>query len=522
MSLSSSYAIIDGNLVYIEDGSISYELDAFSTFSITVPAQSINARTIKGKSVRVFINGKLIISGFVNEKPSYKIDNFKNTLVEINCYDDMGELSCKRAKSNAHYQNELVTDIVDNLLLGVNWVADYSTFNTKLTEKITIDLRDKETLFAQIVESVKSVPRLHLRYGGKNSFNQNIIEIGEFNKIKEQAYQGTDLTELSLQASSTLIYKIVEAYGGYSATQRITLLNALSDPRTTSHPDFVNFPIVQDPVTSTYYVENLLIDEGCELVKNFELTKTENNEQPSAQEIYEAGYALWRKVVRFLQSTTDAEIYSCSLIRKNVPKVGDRIFVSASVFESAYDELGLNRQDVKVFEVQDSFKITKIETSLEKYQIPEEFSYEDFDNVLVFDLEITDGEDAQLYDSELELYDRLDKPAVVPNADVLKISPIITLTQQKTGGMPANCNFNGVSNTGIQFVFDLPTPPIWATKVFYAVTGQDPSNLRYELVQYNQNNPSQDIILCVAPSSGSWSSVTLGQVYTLQIIIYYT
>lgn len=519
--LSNAYCYINGKLIDIIKGSVTTELDKIGEIEFEIPAQSIDYRDVRGSDVRVFVNGDLYATGIAMERPSFKYMDNKNTVLSIKCYDELGRLGCIRAKTDAFYQDTLITSIIQNLMLfAPNWALDFSSFTDSLTRVTTVDLRDKESLFAQLVTTVETIPDLHLRFEGFDGSGNPILGVGYFNRVLYSAQQGINITELSLDANSTRIYNEVEAFGGFSAEKRITLADSLNDPRTTAHPDYVDFPIVN--VGGFYVTRNNGLTSACGVAKKFDLQRTKNDTKPTQTEINEAAFALWQKSVQFLKQVDNKEVYSCGLVLSQKPLVGERIFVNAFVVEMYYDE-SLCWLTVPVASVESDYRITSIKTDLESYQIPNEFGCGDAPNLLIYDLQITNGSGYEDYDSEIELYERLDKSQQVNSGDVLQISPIISLSVNHNGADASDCNdpASGIIN-GKTFTFVPTQQPTWATRIFYAITSMSPSGVIYKEVQFDTNDINLPIILCVAPSGGDWNTLSPTDIITVNLLIYYS
>lgn len=519
MSSDNFYAIVGGRIVELIDGSIDYELDAIDSFEVTAFAENLNYSSVKGSDISVYKNSDILISGIVIDRPQFAYKDDEKYVFKLKCYGELGRLSCYRARTSGHYQDQTIEDIIDNLLFpySLEWELQLVNYPDYLTDVTTIDLRGKETLFSQISEVVKSVPNLHLRYGGKTLAGKHILEVGRFDELLYSAKQGENLQKLELINNSSKTYSIVESYGGFTDTRRITLEDSLSDARTTAHADYTNYPIVLDVPTGTYYCENLLKPNNCAISKKFELTKPSNNDAPTAAEVTEAGYALWRKTVRFMQQNQERESYKATVFSERKLTLGDRIQVSAKAIETVYNELNFGVEEVPVMETNGDFKITKIGVDLETFLRPNEMEHK-----IVYGynytIEITDGEEAENFDSEVELYDRTE--TIVSAANAYKISKIYEITDTHDGIEAADCNFSG-ANTGKTYTFPLPPAPAWANFVYFTVSSLSPSNARYVIQYYDATDLVSDILLCVAPNGGTWATLGSGNEISVTVSIYF-
>lgn len=525
MTQASITALIGSKLVNPIEFNIDYTLDAYAEFSLSVPADEIDIREIRGKDIEIYLDNDFFVSGIIIERPIFNISDKKNK-IQIRALDEMGRLSCIRAKSNSHYQDQLIITILNDLLqFAPSFTLDITNYPNALTDVTTIDLTSKETLWAQISEVVKSIPDLHIRYGGMVS-NQHVLEIGNFDNLLYSLQEGVNLVSLQLEPDEQRVYKIVESFGGWSTDERITLQNAINDGRALIHPDYVQFPIVYDALTDTFYVENLEVD-GCETTKKFELAKTKRENAPTAAERNEAGYALWLKSVRFLKQNQSFESYSGSVLRKEKMLLGERVHVVASVYEHYYNITTGTKEKAKVFEVNNDFKITKIGTKLENVNYIDKESHIDNGHVFIWDFQITNGSDAIKYDHDLEMYERLEKPDDVPTANGLQISPLTPISVTHSGLQASDCGGSGGITNGKIFSFDFDAAlsgniPSWANQVNFIFQTSIPSNILYYIDTYNPSDLVNPIELCVAPSNGDWDTLANSDTIEVTILVYFT
>lgn len=500
--MKSFYCILNGTEIPIVEGSINWALDEVEDISISVPAEYIDLRTVRGLPISIYKDGILLESGFVIDRPALTFVDAENYVVELKVYGELGRLSCIGAKSNAHYQDQLVTAIIDDLLtFAPGWVRINVNFPTSPTEVTTIDLRSKETIFGQLVDVIKAVPGLHLRFGGYNALGERILHVGEFGDI---LYNDINILEMSLDGNSQQVYKTVNAFGGLSQSVRVDLQDALNDPRTAVHPDFVDYPIVIG-ANGQLEVDNLAMASGCGLTKKFELMKTENSQPPTAAEIREAGFALWRKAVRFLQSAQDYDLYSLTTIYHDRIRVGDRLWAASDVYQSVYNEHTLQEQMVRIFTVNEPLLITKVSLQLgEMGNIVNDYFTTEPSQQDVYQIEVTNGSDTDVFDSEVELYTRLDRVDEQLSADALQLSPLLTVEDTHITSVPADCTATGGPINGKLFTFLPPVIPSWATTVNWAIQLLDPSDLRYTIIQQPSITPLLPLELCVRPTTTNW------------------
>lgn len=476
------------------------ELDTVASFSVEILLEEISSDIfdLVLEDIEVYFKDKLIISGFVVDRPSYELNDQEKIVVSINGNDSLGRLSLKRGKSTAHYQDQLVSGILSDLIGFIGgWTINYINYPAVATDKITIDLRGKETLWSQLIEVVKAVPNLHIRYAGNNT-----LEVGEFGTVYEQA---DNILSLSLEEKNVIIYKLVESYGGFSATERINLNLALLDPRTVLHPDYAQFPIQTDG--TFYYVVNTAITNGYEVTKKFDLQKTKNDDVPENTQKYQAAYALWLKTVSFMKRHDDSDIYSLSFLRHYDydVRLGDKLLIKHPVTQMFYDKR------LVLFEIDEELMIYRASLSFD----------ETYGDELVWEFELTTGNYGQNEDSDSELYERLEVLEERTTEDTIQISPVVFVTDSHNGAELTDCSPAGIIN-GKTFTFTPTNIPNWATSVFYGVVDRTPTNLIYVQTQAPLVSPVTDLELCVAPANGDWTTLTGADIYTISVIFYYT
>ena len=471
---NSIFARIDKIDYEIESGSIDYSLDSANTFSINILASEFtNWRNINGIDVEIFSNDTSLISGFVDKQPQLSIKEGTPLIVNIKCLDELGRLTLERAKSTAHYQDQQVVGIINDLLTSVaaNWTVSIVNMVDPLIET-TVDLRNKETLFSQISETIRSVPDLHMRYGGIDGVTgEYVIEIGNFGDVTERAIQHLNLFDLNLQFNTNQVLLTVESFGDLTSTTRINLNDALSDVRTTAHPDYAQFPISQDPITLVWICTNTAISYGSNIRKSLNVVKTKNDIAPTAAEIAEAGYALWLKTVRIMKSSIETETYSGTFLSPNIPKIGDKMRVKSTVKEPVYDAFsGKIVEDIETFSVDDDFRIIDLKHKLgEKYILQDVLSFNFEQNYNAFDFSVTSNDEAELNDPELELYERLERFDAFDNVSgSIEVFPVQVTSLTYSSANPADCNAAGgvpPPSDGKDYTIASPVYPGWATNV---------------------------------------------------------
>lgn len=502
------YARIDGRDLPVIAASATETLDASSSFNISIPITGVDWRNLQLEDCDLYYNGELYLSGYIDAEPQLqRIDDTQPLEVKLECFGEMGRLMQYRAKANAHYQNQPLTSIINDLLLmtGGTWAVTNISTMIDPGALTTIDLRSKESLFAQIIEAVKSVPQVHIRYAGMSS-SIHELHMGNFNTENYLIVQGDNLISLKRQRNSGRAYRVCESYGERSGSRPVTLQHALANPATLAHPLYAQFPITLDPVTGTYICTNTAITKGNSATKQFGAIKTRNDRPPTVSEAQEAGYALWLKTVRFLQSQTFYETYDTTATFDSPPLVGDRARVIASVQEFVINPITDEGEWETTFSVNDTFRITKVTNNFEQSEVEDARGD-------VYVLELTSNDEAEQFDSEIELYQLLeahDKADIIDAALGFSVMAATPVTHGPA--VAADCDYpGGGAVDGKSFTIVAPTPPDWATNVsvVYTVTGT-PSGAFFgaHVVSYPVT-PGDPLILCIQNTVGGGWGPTL-------------
>lgn len=505
------YFNIDGKDLPVVSASLKWGQNAPAEANIGVLAAMFDWRNARFKDVELWKDGKRVFNGYVFDSPQLSFGDGKAVVATLGCVDDLGRLTRMRAKSDAHYQNSLITSIIQDLLSSASsaWaLSDSSTMLDPLA-KTTVDLRSKEHLWAQIIGVMEAVPNLFVRYGGYNpNINTHFLDIGNFNSETSRFIQGANLTSIKLQKSTELPYTTVEAYGGKLSTRKVTLEDALSYPAITSHPDYATYPIQLDPSSGKYVVNDLTPGKiGNQITKSFNLNKTKNDGLPTPVEIAEAGFALWQSTVRFLKKSTLYENYSVSGLLTSPPIVGDRAWLQGSVSEPIYDPVIDDIVWQNTFSVADSYRITKAELNFDKTTFLSDPSTDDLIQVEEYSVEMTDNDYVDDTDDSLNLYSRLEPTSNsddVPAMLGLLNQQFVTVTFANTAPADTGCG----TGTWKKFQFDFVVPE-GAVAIYYNILPIETSNATFVINQV-PNISGTPLILCVQ-KGGIWPG-TVGDV----------
>ena len=396
----------------IIDGSINWELNAVSDFNITLVANEIDYNNVLYEEVGIYYAGELLISGYVDKRPTIQVGNSNTLTVNLQCVDEMGRLTCRRAFRQSHFQNVTLSAALTTLIGSTSdWILDTTTLSaTSASEPITIDLREKETLFAQITELISLVPGVHIRYGGFDG-TDHILEVGSFNELTTYANRNFNLLDINLEPQENRYYKVIEAYSGITDGKKIRLNRAATDARYLASPYITQFPITQDLSDGAWIVTNTLAPSGveCSIRKSFKSIKTENDVVPTAAEKNDVSYSLYLKSVRFLKESEPADLYTLKMTDVNIPTVGNRVHIYVEIEEPIFNSLfGSVVSYTSVFGVNADFRMTRISLNLKDIIETLQDSV-DNEREFTFDITASSNDELGFYDAELEIFEKLEE-----------------------------------------------------------------------------------------------------------------
>lgn len=227
--MEHGYARVQGQDIPLIKGSYDQRQNQIGTFVIEIPLNDLNHRTLQGETIDLYWRDQLVVSGLVTDQPAIKIGSGHDRLIlTLSCEDQLTYLACVDAKFTveAHYQNIRVIDILQNLLGWITFTGqtpawslafDVSTMiDTDI--RTTLDLRTKSTIWSQIIETVKSVPRVFIRFDSVDPVtNIYSFAIGAFGDLTHRGYQHDNLLDIRLDRGNARNIRDIVALSGRSA-----------------------------------------------------------------------------------------------------------------------------------------------------------------------------------------------------------------------------------------------------------------------------------------------------------------
>lgn len=439
--------------------------------------------------VVLFGNGEVIVSGIVDSYDLKRSDT-EGTFITLRCLDELGRLATVRAKSDGHYQNQTIIFIITDLLNETSdWeLGDTSTL-TDLALATTVDLRDKEFLWAQLVAAVDTCPNTFIRYGGISNINGKFqIDIGMFDEKGAISFiQDHNLIDLQYKQSFHRPFYEIEAYGGKSGPERITLQDALNyDPSLSTDPDY---PIVTSGGKLVVRNESVF-GVGLTAVKQYSQNKTKNDTVPDDTAKEEAGYALWQSVVADMQKGDTSGEYTVTIISDDVlDMLSKRILVRGVVKEQGYNISSGLPELIETFAVQDFLRVVKFKLDFGM-------------NAFAYTIEMREGNYITDPDSSAQMYKTLSKTDDADSGSGVLPVNIVTDSVSHGTGVASDQTHDGFNWKRFSFAF--PSGP--SSNTVNYTPSISPTSYTYMVMTPAPAPPATPLLIDVRPIGGSWTN----------------
>lgn len=472
-------------------------------FSITVSAEHIpDPAAIVFADVALYKNGQLLESGLISEYPLVELGEGDVTTCKIKCDTDLGRLYLEMA-ADIQFQNVSVGTAINTLFAQAQdstWSINSSA--TLAAENITLDVRDKESLWAQIKYVLDNASEpVFMRYVGFNEdTNTHQVDIGSFgsnvrthNVIKGENVVGEPKFR---QMGETPILEIRPISGKVGA-QPVRLSEALNlEPSLSSDP---YYPLQ----SSTQSVLNATITTGRRLRKRFTAHKTSNAAPVTATERAEVALSLYYRSVREIKAAVPFEELKVEVFLPSPPALYDNVFVDIIADMMVYDPLTEVESKVRTVAVRGFYRVKGWQLKYKSNLVAENLG-ENQEGEL-YSIDFTNGYEIESPEDKSEVIDRkLQTNDLEDNAGII-IGVLDTVDVPVThSGISPDCNFSG-PNTGKTFTFPLPTVPSGATAVSTEVISANPSTTNTSTV-IQAATLSLPLIICASGAGGlAWT-----------------
>lgn len=509
------YALINDQEFPVRELSLNRRQKQIGEFEFTLEASRItgNPNDLLFADVAVFRDGNRVISGIVSSYPQPVMVDGQMGYYRLSCDEEVGRLYLE-IPLNIQFQNIAIATCISTLLAGATgsaWLVN--NISTLVNDTVVVDVRDRESLWAQ-VECVleQAGTATYWRYGGFSG-GFHLLDLGRFGEQPHNytAVQGDNVSgKIRFKQSTRLPIKEIRPISGKVGNMPVNLSDALVlVPGLAADP---NYPLV----AATQSILNNTVPNGRRMRKRFTEQKTKNTVPPTNVEKQQAALSLYRRSVREIISNASTQALDFTVSLPFIPNLNAKMFVQGQVMETIFDVYTGQHVQRETIAVSDWYRITGIKTKLLEPVVVIDPVTEELETVYVLELSLTNGDDADIYDEESLLLERLATNDLQDNTGtVLSISDsyAVIVNQNAVG---ANCNWSGV-NTGRLFVFPMPPVPAYATNVIASVASVSPVNVTWNVVAAAAL-PATNLQLCVSGNGPvPWTvadNVTITVVYS--------
>jgi len=311
-------------------GTCSFTASAYRFLNDDDPAKILSLpRQLQNQVYTLYFGNTLVSSGIVENGVPTFIESSDIDTIQFNCTAELGLLYRERGFSGASYNDEPVLFIVADLLSQSeesDWQVGYFE---GLDETIvtTIDLRDKETLYAQLKALTERVPEFYIRYGSifEGFYRLDVGPLGD--KSGASFIQGLNLvSSKQIALAKKQLYEI-EAFGGSAVSREVYLKDAYDyDNALATH---YRYPVVEKD-DGTWVVRDLLFSDGDKVIKRFKDIVPANLDRLIPSAVQAAGYGLWQACVNeFISVNGEIENYTIEIVES--PSEGNTNVLSSDI-----------------------------------------------------------------------------------------------------------------------------------------------------------------------------------------------
>lgn len=468
-------------------------------FTLEVMAIDVDAATAVFSDVRVYKEGVEIASGLVSEQPLPDIGAGGIVTYKLKCDTDLGRLYLEMA-AEIQFQNVPVSTIVSTLLgEAADSIWSINSSATLAAEDLTIDVRDKESLWAQIKYVLDSASDpTFIRYAGFSGGSHQ-LDIGSFGtQVRtHDIIQGVNLVgKPKFKQVANPPIKEIRPISGRTGAKPVLLSEALAlEPGLSSDPDY--------PLNvSNQSVVNETITTGRRLRKRFTGHKTSNVAPVTAAQRREVALSLYYSAVREIRKADAHDEIRCEAFFTSPPPLYDDIYVDMVAYITIWNPITEVEEEVTPVVVQGFYRVKGYQLKYSGNLMQETLDGSEQGDL--YSVELTSGNEVETYEEKSDLV----KKSLTTND--LEDNTGVILGVLDTVDVPifhsnvaADCNYAG-PNTGKSFEFPLPTVPSGSTDVNTEVVSTDPSTVNTATV-IQAATLLLPLILCVSgPAAANW------------------
>jgi len=491
---------LNGRDLPVSKLSLKIQQSKIPTFEAIVPLKLVGAtpEELLFADTAIYEDGQLVIAGIVSGIPIPVLYDGNVGFLRIMADDSLGLLYLEEAV-DLHFQNTNISAAL-TLLLATTTLSTWAVGDTStlVNDPITVDVRNKETLWAQIQGCVAALENpTYVRYGGIVA-GIHQLDLGSFgeNNPDLRAVQGDNLIDMpKFKRANTDPIKTMRPISGKVGGAVVDLSRALNiQPGLAADPDY---PLNAGSQTIT----NNTITVGVRVRKTFTTVKTSNASAPTDAERDEAALCLYYTAVREIKRRNPKTQCSFDVFLPQLPPVNDKIWVDFTVYERMYDEYQEIWEYIQTSELRGWFRITSVSAKITSNVSSSDMIEEQKTDGQIYAITVTDGDDADIYDANDVLFSKLDENELEDAADGITGVIWATSVDVTWFGVGGNCDRGGGAgpNSGRIFSFPMPTIPAGATIVDAMITNRSDSTTQW-IVLTNAALPATNYSIC---SSGS-------------------
>jgi hypothetical protein len=496
-------AILSGKEISVLDLDIRYAESKIPEFTVTISAEHIdNPTTVVFMDIAVYKDGAVQASGLVSEHPLLELDENGVITYKLKCDTDLGRLYLEMA-ADVQFQNVSVSTAINTLFAEAQdsvWSINSSV--TLATEDITLDVRDKESLWAQIKYIMDNASEpVFLRYMGFSGGSHQ-VDIGSFGSdvrthdiIKGFNVVGTPKLR---QLGETPISEL-RPISGKVGVKPVRLSEALSlEPTLATDPDY---PLQ----SSTQSILNNTVSVGRRLRKRFTGHKTSNATPVTATQRAQVALSLYYRGVREIKAAAPYNEIRVDVFLPSPPPMYDNVYVDIVADMMVYNPLTETEQKVTAVTLQGFYRVKSWQLKYKTNYVAESLGENVQGNL--YSIELTNGYEIESPEDKAEVINKkLETNDLEDNAGVI-VGVLDTVDVPVTHtSVAADCNYIGV-NTGKSFTFPLPTIPSGATAITTEIVSVDPSTTNTATV-IQAATLLLPLIICASAAGGAaWTAL---------------
>lgn len=508
--------LIAGLEIDVVDFDLNYKGSKIPQFKLTIESHHFPSdaeqQGLLFESLTVRRGAEELVSGIVAEMPKPELRTGVHGFLKLTCDISLGLLYLEMA-APLQFQNVSISTAIALLLAETQDSTWALSDTTSLSDDtITIDVRNRETLWAQI-EAIRKVAQtpFYLRYGG---FSAGIhqLDMGSFGDEDRRmfALKGDNVVgNPKYSQPSRLPIKEIRPISGKVNGKPVALSNALNiDPTLATDPDY--------PLSaSTESIINNTISKGRRFRKPFTEIKSANDDIPSQDEINQVAMGLYRRAVREMMASAPYKVIRLDVALETAPSIFDKMYLDIVARQDVYDDFTQSLVATNALAIQGWFSLMEWSMKGDEHFAGIKDVSRDFVGMQIYKLELSNGLDIEQISETSMIMDSTRSNDLEDNDGLVSGAFAQALVTVNHNNEVADCNWSG-ANTGKEFEFPLPSIPSSATAVSYSVRSTDPDTVDFNVTQV----PTllDNLILCASAAGPlAWTiadDVTIEVIYT--------